>query len=161
MDICPCGSSMPYTGCCRPLISGEQRADTAEQLMRSRYTAYVKKELTWLRDSLHPAHRADYDEASSRAWAERAEWHGIEILNTVKGGPEDQEGTVEFVVSFTESGVRQEHRERSSFERTGGAWYFTEGKALPPRPVVRQGPKAGRNDPCPCGSGKKFKKCCG
>ena len=161
MDICPCGSSKPYAGCCRPLISGEQRADTAEQLMRSRYTAYVKKELTWLRDSLHLGHRADYDEASSRAWAERAEWHGIEILNTVKGGPEDQEGTVEFVVSFTESGVRQEHRELSSFERTGGAWYFTEGKALPPRPVVRQGPKAGRNDLCPCGSGKKFKKCCG
>ena len=161
MDICPCGSSKPYTGCCGPLISGEQRAETAEQLMRSRYTAYVKKELAWLRESLHPRHRADYDEASSRAWAERAEWHGIEILGTVKGGPGDQDGTVEFAVSFTESGVRQEHRELSTFERTGDTWYFVTGKVLPTRPVVRQGPKAGRNDPCPCGSGKKFKKCCG
>jgi len=161
VDLCPCGSSKPYAGCCRPLITREVRAETAEQLMRSRYTAYVRKELAWLRDSLHPEHRADYDEASSRAWAERAEWHGIEILRTEKGGPADEEGTVEFTVSFTENGVRQEHRERSSFRKTGGAWYFTTGKALPPQPVVRQGPKAGRNDPCPCGSGKKFKKCCG
>jgi preprotein translocase subunit SecA len=28
-------------------------------------------------------------------------------------------------------------------------------------PVVRDAPKVGRNDPCPCGSGKKYKKCCG
>jgi SEC-C motif-containing protein len=161
MDICPCGSSKPYVDCCLPLISGERLADTAEQVMRSRYTAFVKMELAWLRDSLHPGHRADYDEASSRAWAERAEWHGLEILKTEKGGPVDQEGMVEFVVSFTENGVRQKHRELASFQRTNGAWYYTTGKLLPPPPVVRQGPKAGRNDPCPCGSGKKFKKCCG
>jgi len=161
MDICPCGSTKPYTDCCRPLIAGERRAETAEQLMRSRYTAYVKKELVWLRESLHPGHRADYDESSSRAWAERAEWHGIEILHAEKGGQGDQDGTVEFAVSFSESGVRQEHRERATFQKTGGAWYFTTGKALPTRPVVRQEPKAGRNEPCPCGSGKKFKKCCG
>ena len=161
MDICPCGSSKPYTECCRPVIFGDRRADTAEQLMRSRYTAFVKKELAWLRESLHPAQRADYDEAGSRAWAERAEWQGLDILRTVKGGPADEEGTVEFVASFSENGVRQEHRERSAFRKTGGVWYFADGKPLPQQPVVRQTPKAGRNDPCPCGSGKKFKKCCG
>jgi SEC-C motif-containing protein len=161
MDICPCGSSKPYVDCCLPLISGERLADTAEQVMRSRYTAFVKMELAWLRDSLHPGYRADYDEASSRAWAERAEWHGLQILKAEKGGLVDQEGMVEFVASFTENGVRQEYRELASFQRTGGAWYYTTGKLLPARPVVRQGTKAGRNDPCPCGSGKKFKKCCG
>jgi SEC-C motif-containing protein len=161
MDLCPCGSTRSYADCCRPVIAGGRRAETAEQLMRSRYSAYVTKELAWLKTSLHPDHRADYDEASSRAWAERAEWHGIKIVGTEKGGPGDREGTVEFVVSFTESGVRQEHRERSSFSKVGDAWYFTTGKVLPPRPVTRTGPKAGRNDPCPCGSGKKFKKCCG
>ena len=161
MDICPCGSSRSYADCCCPVIAGDKRAETAEQVMRSRYTAYVKKEFAWLRDSLHPEQRADYDETSSRAWAERAEWHGIEVLGTDKGGPADDEGTVEFIVSYTENGVRQEHHERSSFRKTGGTWYFTNGKVLPTRPVVRSGPKAGRNDPCPCGSGKKFKKCCG
>ncbi len=161
MDICPCGSSRPYADCCRPLISGERRADTAEQVMRSRYTAYVKKEMAWLRDSLHPGHRADFDEASSRAWAERAAWQGLEILKTVKGGPADEEGTVEFIASFAENGVKQEHRELSLFRKMGGVWYYETGKPLGQRPVVRQGPKAGRNDRCPCGSGKKFKKCCG
>ncbi|MHB8845881.1 MAG: YchJ family protein [Nitrospirota bacterium] len=160
MDLCPCGSTKAYADCCRPVITGERRAETAEQLMRSRYSAYVVKELAWLKTSLHPDHRGDYDEASSKAWADRAEWHGIEILGTEKGGPGDQEGTVEFSVSFTESGVRQEYRERSSFAKAGETWYFTSGKVLPPRPV-QTGPKTGRNDPCPCGSGKKFKKCCG
>lgn len=161
MDICPCGSTKTYADCCQQVISGERRAETAEQLMRSRYAAYVRREIPWLRESLHPGQRAGYDDASSREWAERAEWHGIEILKTSKGGQDDEEGTVEFIVSFTENGVRQEHHELSSFQKKGGAWYFTEGKLLPPRPVVRQTPKAGRNDPCPCGSGKKFKKCCG
>lgn len=161
MDICPCGSTKPYADCCRPLISGERKAETAEQLMRSRYSAYVKKEYSWLRESLHPGHRADYDETSSRSWAESAEWHGIRILNTEKGGPADEKGMVEFAVSFTQNGSKQEYHERSEFQKAGGAWYFTTGKQLAGRPVVRQGPKAGRNDPCHCGSGKKFKKCCG
>lgn len=161
MDLCPCGSAKLYADCCRPLIAGERPAETAEQLMRSRYTAYVKKELAWLRDSLLPGQRAGYDEASSRAWAERTEWHGIEILRTEKGGPDDREGKVEFIASFTEGGVRQEHHELSTFQKAGGAWYFAAGKVLPQRPVVRTGSTAGRNDPCPCGSGKKFKKCCG
>jgi SEC-C motif-containing protein len=161
MDFCPCGSSKPYVDCCLPVMKGNKRAATAEELMRSRYTAYVKMELAWLRESLHPDHRADYDEAGSRAWAERAQWQGLEILRTDKGGPADEEGTVEFVATFTETGVKQEHREVSSFRKTGGTWYFKDGKTLGPRPVVRQMPKAGRNDPCSCGSGKKFKKCCG
>ena len=161
MNTCPCGSPVPYDECCRPLIKGEQRAKTAEQVMRSRYSAYVKKEMGYVLTSLHPDHRADYDEQSSRSWAERAEWHGFEIVKTAGGGPEDREGQVEFVVSFTENGVRQEHHEVSTFMNENGTWYFTTGKILPPRPVVRAIPKAGRNDPCPCGSNKKFKKCCG
>jgi len=161
MDICPCGSELPYAECCAPRISGVQPAATAEQLMRSRYSAYVKKELDYLLSSLHPDHRADYDEKSSRGWAERAQWHGIEILKTTAGGPEDQTGEVEFSVSFTENGVRQEYHELSTFQKEDGRWYFTTGKVLPPRQIVRSAPKSGRNDPCPCGSGKKFKKCCG
>jgi SEC-C motif-containing protein len=161
MDACPCGSQMSYAECCRPLIAGEKRAETAERVMRARYTAYVMREMGYLLTSLHPDHRSDYDEKGSRAWAERTVWHGIEIHNTVKGGPDDREGQVEFTVSFTENGIRQEYRERSTFKKDNGIWYFEAGKTLPPRQVVRTAPKAGRNDPCPCGSGRKFKKCCG
>jgi len=160
MDPCPCGSNVDYGSCCGPLISGEQRAATAEQLMRSRYSAYVKQEIPYILTSLHRDHRSDYDEKSSRAWAERAQWHGITILKTISGGPDDAEGQVEFTVSYTENGLRQEHHELSSFKKEEGVWYFTTGKTMP-KPVSRALPKTGRNDPCTCGSGKKFKKCCG
>lgn len=161
MDFCPCGSNVAYDACCRPLIKGEQPAKTAEQLMRSRYSAYVKKEMDYLVSSLHRDHRADYDEASSREWADRAQWHGFEIVKTSQGGPDDCEGQVEFVASYTESGVRTDHHELSSFKKEGDTWYFTVGKNLPPKQVVNTAPKVGRNDPCACGSGKKSKKCCG
>ena len=160
MDLCPCGSNLDYGSCCRPVIKGEKPAATAEQLMRSRYSAYVKKEMPYILESLHPDHRSDYDENSSKAWAERAQWHGIKILSTVKGGIEDSEGQVEFAVSYTENGFRQEHHELSSFKKEKGAWVFTTGKTMP-KPVSRAEPKTGRNDPCTCGSGKKYKKCCG
>lgn len=160
MDACPCGSNKDYALCCRPLIKGEQAAGTAEQLMRSRYSAFVNKEMDYILSSLHPDRRADYDEQSSRAWAENAAWHGIKILKTTAGGPDDTEGQVEFVVSYTENGARQEHHELSAFEKKDGSWYFSTGKTMP-KPAVRAAPKIGRNDPCSCGSGKKFKKCCG
>lgn len=160
MDVCPCGSSRAYEECCQPLIKNAQSATTAEQLMRSRYSAFVKKEYAHLLASLHPGQRSDYDEQSTRAWAESAEWQGINILNTIAGGPEDSEGQVEFVASYLERGNRQEHHELSAFKKEQGVWYFTTGKTMP-KPSVRAAPKTGRNDPCPCGSNKKFKKCCG
>jgi SEC-C motif-containing protein len=161
MKPCPCGSGQSYEECCRPLIKGERQAQTAEQLMRSRYSAYVEKEIPYLRTSLHPDHRADYDEKSSRAWADSADWHGLEIRGSVGGGPDDTAGQVEFVAAFSQQGVRSEHHELATFARKGGAWFFVDGKAVRPQPVVRAAPKVGRNDPCPCGSGQKHKKCCG
>ena len=128
MDLCPCGSNLDYSACCRPVIKGEKAAATAEQLMRSRYSAYVKKEIPYILTSLHPDHRSDYDENSSKAWAERAQWQGIKILSTVKGGPDDSEGQVEFSVSYTENGIRQEHHELSSFKKEKGTWFFTTGQ---------------------------------
>ena len=161
MDLCPCGSKQDYSSCCGAVIGGARRAATAEQLMRSRYSAYVKKEIGWLRSSLHPSQRADFNEATTREWAERAEWLGLEIVNTVKGGPSDSDGKVEFIAAFSESDKKQEHREVSTFEKVDGIWYFKDGKPLAAATVKREAPKTGRNDPCPCGSGKKYKKCCG
>jgi len=161
MDLCPCGSNIAYAECCLPVIKEERPASTAEQLMRSRYSAYVKKEMEYILTSLHPDYRSDYDEKSTREWAESAEWNDFKILDTKEGGQEDQEGQVEFVVTFLEKGMKREHHELSSFKKHDGNWYFTEGKTQQQKPVVRANPKIGRNDPCECGSGKKYKKCCG
>ncbi|MCC6543875.1 MAG: SEC-C domain-containing protein [Nitrospirae bacterium] len=120
MDLCPCGSNIAYAECCRPLIKAERPALTAEQLMRSRYSAYVKKEMGYIFTSLHPDFRSDYDEKSTRDWAESAEWHAFEILETKKGGPADEVGQVEFIVTFTDDGIKKEHRELSSFRKQDG-----------------------------------------
>jgi SEC-C motif-containing protein len=128
--------------------------------MRSRYSAYARGEIGHLRSSLHPGKRSDFDEKSTRAWAESSKWHKLDIVETVAGGPEDTEGQVRFTATFSEGGVKREHSEQASFMREDGIWYFLEGKVLPPKQVVREAPKVGRNEPCPCGSGKKYKKCC-
>jgi SEC-C motif domain protein len=161
MTNCPCGSNITYEECCRPIITGERKAATAEQLMRSRYSAYVKNELDYILTSLHPESRSDYDEKSTRAWAENTQWHKIDILQTAGGGPEDVEGEVEFIASYSENGVEKEHHELSSFKKEDGTWYFVSGKIAPIKQFIRSTPKTGRNDPCLCGSGKKYKKCCG
>ena len=130
MKSCPCGSELSYEECCRPLIKGRRKAATAEQLMRARYSAYVEKEIPYLRTSLHPDHRKDYDEKASRDWAESAEWHSLEILSAVGGGADDSEGQVEFAAEFTQQGDRQRHHVLSSFARQGGRWYFVSGKEV-------------------------------
>ncbi len=160
MDTCPCGSKLAYEECCGPLINNERPAATAEQVMRARYSAYARAEIGYLLLSLHPDHRSDFDEKSTRTWSESSEWHNLEIVKTEDGRPEDSEGRVEFIASFTEKGVRKDHHEMASFVKKDGIWYFMSGEVVPVKPVVRSAPKTGRNEPCPCGSGKKFKKCC-
>ncbi len=159
--ICPCGSEKDYDQCCGPVIAGEAQASTAEQLMRARYSAYTQAEMDFLFMSLHPDRRDENDRESARDWAENCQWHGLEIVETTGGSAEDETGTVEFVASYTYQDEDQRYHEVASFRKEDGAWYFTEGKPGVRKPVVRQEPKVGRNDPCPCGSGKKYKRCCG
>jgi SEC-C motif-containing protein len=161
MEMCPCGSNRTYKDCCEPLLNGDCPALTAEQLMRSRYTAYVKVATDYLFETTHPDHRQGYDHKGTKLWAENSQWDGLEVLDSRNGGPEDNEGDVEFIVRYREKGLRRQHHELANFKKENGKWYFTEGTAVAPKPIVRSEPKVGRNDPCPCGSGKKFKKCCG
>jgi SEC-C motif-containing protein len=129
--------------------------------MRSRYSAYVEQAIDYLGETLHPSHRSDWDREATRRWAEQATWHGLEIVSTEAGQPGDAEGIVEFVASFSEDGQPRQHRERSRFAFTGGRWYYVDGDTPKPATERHAGPRIGRNDPCPCGSGRKYKKCCG
>ena len=160
MESCPCGSGRPYADCCGPYVSGSAKPATAEALMRSRYSAYAMKEIdyivaTCLRDEEH-----GIDVEATRRWAEGSTWLGLQVLKAEKGGEGDQEGTVEFKAAYVQGGLRESHHEKASFVRKDGAWLYSEGEVFP-ETVVREGPKVGRNDPCPCGSGKKYKKCHG
>lgn len=157
---CPCGSEQTFDQCCGPIIAGEREAPTAEALMRARYTAYTQVETDFLLASLHPEHREEHDEDSVRQWAQESDWHGLTILGATAGGDGDDEGRVEFACEYTYDGKDRVHHEDALFRRHDGRWYFVEGDQVQSRPFVREEPKVGRNDPCPCGSGKKYKKCC-
>ncbi len=154
---CPCGIEATYDDCCGALIEGRRTATTAEMLMRSRYTAYSQRAYDYLVESHDPDGRDELDQDSMRAWGDAATWLGLEVLDTAGGTPDDDEGWVDFVCRYQSDGAKVEHRERSHFVQEGGTWYYVEGFDLPAPKVA----KVGRNEPCPCGSGKKYKKCCG
>ena len=158
---CPCNSGQPYQACCEPIIKGTARAASPEALMRSRYSAFANVEMPYLLETLHPGQRADYDEAGATKWAQDSDWTGLEILAVTGDPAADNKGTVEFKAFYTRNGERQEHHEIAEFRKTNDTWYFFDGKMASQEQFRRDTPKVGRNDPCPCGSGKKFKKCCG
>ena len=159
MNQCPCGSNVAYTACCEPIITNSRPAETAEQLMRARYSAYTKTAMDFVFNSTDPANREGYDHDGTRAWAENSEWLGLQIIGSSKGGTDDTTGEVEFIARFNENGLLREHHENALFTKKDGIWYFTDGLMVKPKPISVT--KVGRNDPCPCGSGQKYKKCCG
>ena len=161
MEICPCGSGQTYADCCKPLIDGSRPAATAEALMRSRYSAYVKTQIDYIYETTHADQRSKFNRQESLAWSRNTEWQSLEILRTENGGENDESGVVEFIARYREKDKAVKHHEVADFARVEGRWYFVDGHAPKPVQSVRQGPKIGRNDPCPCGSGKKYKKCCG
>ena len=158
-EQCPCGSGQSFAECCEPYLQGKARAPGPEALMRSRYTAYVLLEMPYLADTLHPGQRSDYDEAGAEKWARESDWEGLEIVDV--SPPAGNSGTVEFRATYRRNGEKMLHHELAEFRKSGDTWYFFDGKMVGPGQFIRETPKVGRNDPCPCGSGRKFKKCCG
>ena len=126
--------------------------------MRSRYSAYVREDIAYLEATSGGKARRTFDRRGVAAWARAARFTGLEILDTDAGGPEDDTGVVEFAATFEERGRVQTLRERSRFVREGGAWRYVGAVRAEP---VRSAAKVGRNDPCPCGSTRKYKRCCG
>lgn len=162
MALCPCGSNTDYSSCCEPYIEGTAAVPTAEKLMRSRYTAFTLSKVKYIVDSCHPSTRDSIDQSNIREWASKSEWHGFDIIRIEEGGESDEKGIVEFIAKYDNSGEHHLHHEISDFRKEDGIWYFYDGELVADvQPIVNQEPKQGRNDPCSCGSGKKYKKCCG
>jgi SEC-C motif domain protein len=146
---------------CLPFVRGEKQPSTAAELMAARYVAYTIGAIDYLLDTNDPKTRSQTDRKATQAWSERADWRGLEIVSTEGGGAEHDEGQVEFIARYVMDGTEHSHHERSRFRRIDGRWFFTSGARVAAAPVRNEKPKVGRNDPCPCGSGKKSKKCCG
>ncbi|MDX3526093.1 YchJ family metal-binding protein [Streptomyces sp. ID05-39B] len=116
---CPCGLPSPYEACCGRLHSGSAAAATAEALMRSRYSAFVKGDAGYLLRTWHPRTRPGRLELDPGM-----RWTGLEILDTVDGSAFHTSGVVEFLASYRGG----ELRERSRFERVEGAWVYVDGE---------------------------------
>lgn len=119
---CPCGAGPAYADCCGPLHAGSRQAETAEELMRSRYAAYVFRNGDYLFRTWHPATRpADVDPGDLT-------WTGLEILDTVDGEPADRDGVVEFVAHYRSGRATSRLHERSRFERRASRWFYLDGE---------------------------------
>lgn len=158
--MCHCGLEPTFEQCCQPYIQRKAIPTTAEACMRSRYSAFAVGDMDYIRDTNHPDTLGDFDQAANQQWADESQWLGLEITSTSEGQKGDDEGIVEFVAHFRHEGFEKAHHEVSTFKKIDEQWYFHDGKARRPGTMVRQEPKVGRNDPCVCGSGKKYKKCC-
>ncbi|WP_152625380.1 YchJ family protein [Cellvibrio sp. OA-2007] len=123
---CPCGSTKVLNNCCLPFIEGKYHASTAEQLMRSRYTAHALLAIDYLWGTWSPEQRLRSSKADIRAWAESCEWLGLQILGTHQGGIEDEFGIVEFVAVFKQQGQLHQHHEVSEFKKVLGKWLYID-----------------------------------
>lgn len=119
--------------------------------MRSRYSAYVLGDVDYLRDTTLPAQQAALDLEAIRAWSTQSTWLGLEVESAELIGGQPEHAFVSFTARWHDVHGEHTHHERSAFVQHAGRWYFID----PTVPL-----KTGRNDPCPCGSGLKFKKCC-
>jgi SEC-C motif-containing protein len=115
---CPCGTGLPYPECCGRLHDGTATAATAEQLMRSRYSAFVVGDPAYLQQTWHPSTRP-----RSLQLDPDVRWTGLEIVATTGGAMLDTEGTVEFRAHRV-GGVQSE---LSRFRRENGRWFYLDG----------------------------------
>ena len=152
---CPCGSGQTYAACCGPIIARERPAADAEQLMRSRFTAFALENYEHVHRTHLPTFRKPY---VPEPVGDSVQWTRLQIHQHTPG-PQPDHATVEFTAWFSNGEREGAHHEKAEFKRIDGEWIYTRPLREGPAPV-KAAPKVGRNDPCPCGSGKKYKQCC-
>jgi len=123
---CPCGSKRDYATCCEPFHKGTSAPETAEELMRSRYAAFVKVEITYLKNTYWPKFQRSFDEAGYRSRATHSAWLGLEILEKEAGSAADTTGTITFIATSLINGTLDRQREKSLFKKKSGRWYYVK-----------------------------------
>lgn len=147
--LCPCCSGLEYSLCCGRWLSGLQLPPDPPALMRSRYVAYVQKNGSWLEQTWHPSSRPEGLALSLAQNADDTRWLGLTVLDHELAA-DGNTGYVTFFARYADQKPGFIY-ERSRFVYEDGRWYYVDGTF----PALR------RNDRCPCGSGQKYKKCCG
>ncbi len=146
---CPCGRG-DYASCCQPLHLGQAKAQSAEQLMRSRYSAFAKHEIDYIVKTTALGQQQALDVAAIADWSKANQWLKLEVVQAQEK-LDKCHAQVEFKAHYHDGQQVQIHHEISHFVQQNGIWYF-----LDPTTDLHITMK----QPCICGSGKKFKQCC-
>lgn len=124
---CPCGLAADFAGCCGPLLAGARQAETAAELMRSRYTAYVEGAVDYLIATTVAEARGQLDRASLAAYCRTLRGISLRIVAVCGGGILEDSGVVEFAATLRARGRTFVQRERSRFMREHGRWVYVDG----------------------------------
>ena len=146
---CPCGQG-DYQYCCQPLHVGQAHAETASQLMRSRYSAFALQQIDYIVQTTALGQQASLDVGAIADWSKSNQWLKLEVLNSNEKLDKNH-AQVEFKAHYHDGKQTQIHHEISHFVQHQARWYFLD-------PTTGQQPTM--KQPCICGSGKKFKQCC-
>ncbi|MCJ8328529.1 MAG: SEC-C domain-containing protein [Lentisphaeria bacterium] len=122
---CPCGTGELYENCCERFYSGKSFPETAEELMRSRYCAYVMNQLDYLVQTTDPKTRDKNLKASLQTSMDQYEWLQLEIISTAMGQKNDKIAKVEFVARYKTKEGLSDHYEVSKFRKFEGHWVYT------------------------------------
>ncbi len=147
---CYCGSGKEKELCCLRFFEGSALPCTPEELMRSRYSAYVLGDGDYLVKTTLKENRYEDDVKLISQHAKNTQWLKLDVL---KSSENVNSGFVEFKAYFKENNKIYVHHEKSDFLKIDEVWFYDKGELLEA--------SVGRNEVCPCGSGKKFKRCCG
>ena len=128
ISLCPCKSKKPYLECCLPYHKGKKKPATAEQLMRSRYSAFFFRDVDYLWETHHPDTREESLRRDLEETIHHTGWKFLTILSASKGGEKDKQGKVEFIADYYWDGEVQQLQEHSRFRKYKGAWKYLDGK---------------------------------
>lgn len=156
---CPCGSGRTFAACCEPILRQQRPAATAEELMRSRFTAHAIRDHAHLHRTFLATARLPY-RPETEGDAEALAWTRLVVHAHETTAAKPDSAFVDFSAFYQDDGIEHVIHEKSEFQRIDGEWFYTRAVRSGPAPIKAAHPKVGRNDPCPCGSGKKYKQCC-
>ncbi|WP_028863401.1 YchJ family protein [Psychromonas aquimarina] len=150
-QACPCKSGKSYQQCCLPFHESKAKPETCEQLMRSRFSAFVLQFGAYLFSTYDADFRGSLtiEQLSEKTM----DWKNLQIIASESL---EKTGFVEFKAWYIENGRLGCHHERSNFVKKGDQWLYCDGTFYP----EEKSGKIARNGICPCGSGKKYKRCC-
>ena len=132
---CHCGSKKQYKDCCGLYLVKQELPSAPEQLMRSRYSAYVEKNLDYIKKTMQDPALSKFinTERANMAFAkDNLEWLGLTVVKSYYDSKNNDIGYVEFIAKYKSNSVENVIHELSKFYRKDGRWYYVDGEIFVP-----------------------------